>query len=165
MLLLIQAIQIGTIQETWFPMAILQSINSFLYLVTSLCQNSYLPEIEEQLDTKTMVWYNSLFYILQFGNQTIFLVIVVVISITLELDDVVTAQFSQAINVLLTGVYYWLGWYFFTQKEAKNELKDGETLFTAGFKQVFRTSKGIYKFYPKTVGLFFLGVIFTEASK
>ncbi len=165
MFVLIQAVQIGTVQATWFPMALLQAMNAFVYLIVMLCQYSYLPEIEEQVDTKTMVWYNSLFYILQFGNQTIFLVTVVVISFTFGFDDVVTAQLSQAMDVLLTGVYFYLSWYFFTQKDAKNKLKDGETLITAGFKQVFLTAKGVYKFYPKTVGLFFVGVIFTEAGK
>ncbi len=65
----------------------------------------------------------------------------------------------------MTGCYYYLSWYFFTQRETKNQLKDGESLITAGFKQVFRTSKGIFQFYPRTVGLFFVGVTFTEASK
>ncbi len=165
LLVLIQAIQVGTVQATWFPMAVLQAINLFMFLAVNVCQYSYLPEITKQVDAKTMVWYNSLFYIVQFANQTIFLVIVVAVSFVFKLDDVATAQFSQAVDVLMTGGYFYLSWYFFTQREAKNQLEDRESLITAGFKQVFRTSRGIFQFYPRTVGLFFVGVVFTEASK
>jgi MFS-type transporter involved in bile tolerance (Atg22 family) len=41
----IQAIQIGTVQATWFPMAILQAIAGFLYQVQVLATFAYLPEI------------------------------------------------------------------------------------------------------------------------
>ncbi len=157
--------QIGTVEVTWFAMAILQAINGFMYLVVMLCQYSYLPEIEKDLESRTMMWYNSLFYILQFGNQIIFLSLVILISSVMHLNNVVTAQVGQAINVPITGVYFCLSWYFFTQKEAKNQLRDEETIFTAGFKQVFRTAGGLFRFYPKTVGLYFVGIIFTEASK
>ncbi len=146
-------------------MAVLQAINGFMYLVVMLCQYSYLPEMEKDLDSRTMIWYNSLFYILQFGNQIIFLSLVISITSVAHLNNVVTAQVSQAINVPITGVYFCLSWYFFKQKEAKNQLRDDETIVTAGFEQVFRTAVGLYKFYPKTVGLYFTGIIFTEASK
>jgi len=39
------------------------------------------------------------------------------------------------------------------------------SLVAAGFTQVFKTSKGLYVYYPKTVGMFFLGCTFSQASK
>ncbi len=164
-LVVVQAIQIGTVLSTWFPMAILQAINGFFYQVVTLCQYSYLPEVQRQVDSKTMTWYTSLFYMVQFGHQALFVVIIIGLGIALSLNDVVTAQVSQAADVLITGGYYYLSWYFFTQKEAKNQLLPGDTILTAGFKQVFRTTKGLYKYYPSTVFLYFVGVLFTESGK
>jgi MFS-type transporter involved in bile tolerance (Atg22 family) len=42
---LIQAIQIGTVPATWFPMSILQAISGFLYQVEILATYAYLPDI------------------------------------------------------------------------------------------------------------------------
>jgi len=163
-LVVIQAIQIGTVESTWFPMAILQAINGFVYQVVSLCQYSYLPEVQRQVDAKTMTWYTSLFYIVQFGHQALFAVLILGIDLALDLNDVVLGHVNQAANVLITGGYYYLSWHFFTQKEAKNQLKPGDTIYTAGFKQVFRTAKGLYKYYPSTVFLYFVGVLFAESA-
>jgi len=38
------------------------------------------------------------------------------------------------------------------------------SLVAAGFTQVFKTSKGLYVYYPKTVGMFFLGCTFSQAT-
>ncbi len=146
-------------------MAILQAINGFVYQVVSLCQYSYLPEVQRQVDAKTMTWYTSLFYIVQFGHQALFAVLILGIDMAMDLNDVDLGHVNQAANVLITGGYYYLSWHFFTQKEAKNQLKPGDTIYTAGFKQVFRTAKGLYKYYPSTVFLYFVGVLFTESGK
>jgi len=132
--------------------------------VVTLAQYSYLPEVQNQVDNKTMTWYTSLFYIVQFGHQAFFVVIITIINILTKFNDVVMAQISQGCDVVITGFYYFLSWYFFTQKEPKNQMRPGETLLTAGFMQVFRTAKGLYKFYPSTVFLFFVGTIFTESA-
>jgi MFS-type transporter involved in bile tolerance (Atg22 family) len=42
---LIQAIQIGTLPETWFPMSILQAISGFIYQVEVLATYAYLPDV------------------------------------------------------------------------------------------------------------------------
>ena len=54
LMILIQAIQIGTVSQTWFPMAILQGIAGFLYQVQVLTVYAYLPEIARTVGQSTM---------------------------------------------------------------------------------------------------------------
>jgi MFS-type transporter involved in bile tolerance (Atg22 family) len=41
----IQTVQIGTVQATWFPMSILQALAGFFYQVEILATYAYLPDI------------------------------------------------------------------------------------------------------------------------
>lgn len=161
----IQAIQIYTVEGTWFLMTILQSFAGFMFQVVTLVSYGYLPEIAATIDAQTLKWYSSLYYMFFFGHQVLFLVAIAAISIIFATSDVLTAQISQGIDALATGGYFVLTWYYFTKKEAKAELPEGSSLIGAGFTQVFRTSKGLYDHYPKTVGMFFLGCAFSQASK
>ena len=67
-------------------------------------------------------------------------------------------------DTIVTGSYWTMCWYYFTKRDAMNKLPEGKNLFTAGFSQVFNTAIGIQKHYPKTVGLYFLGVVFSQAA-
>lgn len=164
-LIIIQAVQIGTVQATWFPMAILQAINGFMYSVVTMVQYAYLPELALVIETKTMNWYTSLFYMVQFGHQALFLVLVIAAGIAFSWNDVTMAQFSQAFNVLVTGTYFALSWYYFGKRDARRSLGQGQKLCGAGFVQVFQTARGLAKFYPRSVGIFFLGAIFAESGE
>jgi MFS family permease len=164
-LVAIQAIQIYTVESTWFPMSILQAINGFIYQVVALASYAYLPEIVSSIDEKTFQWYSSLYYMAMFGHEILFLIVMAAIAVILGTDDVVTAQISQGLDTVVTGGYFILTWYYFTKKEAKAILSKDSTLCGAGFRQVFRTSTGLYHHYPKTVGRFFVGCIFAEAGE
>lgn len=165
MIILIQAIQIGTVQATWFPMAILQAINGFFYQACLLIACAYLPEIRSNVGDETMTNYNSRFFVMIFGNNTLYLITVTAISTVLKADDILTGQIGQGVNVIVSGMLYALGFYFFSDKEPKRSLPPGTSLATAGLKHVFVTAKGIIKYYPSTLTWFLLAVIFTEASK
>ncbi len=165
LIITIQAVQIGTIESTWFPMAILQAINGFFYQASAVVAYAYLPEIQRAVGEATMTKYSSQFQMCMFSNQTLYLAIVVGFAMIMKTDDVATAHFGQAFDVVLSGFLYILTYYFFTQKEARRKLPEGSTLCTAGFKQVFTTVKGIYNHYPTTMGWFFLGVTFGESGK
>jgi MFS-type transporter involved in bile tolerance (Atg22 family) len=164
-LVAIQAIQIYTVESTWFPMSILQAINGFIYQVVALASYAYLPEIVSSIDEKTFQWYSSLYYMAMFGHEILFLIVMAAIAVILGTDDVVTAQISQGLDTVVTGGYFILTWYYFTKKEAKAILSKDSTLCGAGFRQVFRTSTGLYHHYPNTVGRFFVGCIFAEAGE
>ena len=165
LIITIQAIQIGTFEPTWFPMAILQAINGFFYQASAVVAYAYLPEIKRAVGETTMTKYSSQFQMCMFSNQSLYLAIVVGFSIWMKTDDVVTAHFGQGFDVVLSGFFYILTYYFFTIKGPRRALPEGSTLFTAGFKQVFVTIKGIYEHYPTTMGWFFLAITFGEAGE
>lgn len=54
LLIVIQAVQIGTVSATWFPMIILQAIAGFIYQVEVLATYAYLPEIARAVGEKIM---------------------------------------------------------------------------------------------------------------
>jgi MFS-type transporter involved in bile tolerance (Atg22 family) len=54
LMILIQAIQIGTVSQTWFPMSILQGLAGFLYQVQVLATYAYLPDIARSVGESTM---------------------------------------------------------------------------------------------------------------
>ena len=163
--ILIQAIQIGTVQKTWFVMAVLQAFNGFFYQINSLCIYAYLPEVGAMTERKKFTWYSSLFSVAGFVHMLLFLIAVVAIGLALSLDDQRVGQVGQAIDVFISGSYYFISYIFLHRRDARNTLKEGEYLYSAGFKQVFRTSKQIYRHYPRSIGLFFLGIIFSDAGK
>ena len=163
--ILIQTIQVGTVQKTWFAMAILQAFNGFFFQINSLCIFAYLPEIGAVTEREKFTWYNSLFSIAGFVPMLLFLIVVVTIGLALSLDDQRVGQVGQAIDVFVSGGTFLFSYIFLHRRDARNTLKEGEYLYSAGFKQVFRTSKQIYRHYPRSIGLFFLGIIFSDAGK
>ena len=54
LMILIQAVQIGTVSQTWFAMSVLQGIAGFLYQVQVLATYAYLPEIARAVGESTM---------------------------------------------------------------------------------------------------------------
>ena len=161
----IQAIQIGTVQATWFFMAVLQAINGFNYSALAVAANAYLPEIRREIGEETTSVYSSKYYMFMFGIEALYLIVVVAVSIALfDSDDVLTAQFGQAFDVLVSGSFYALAFYFFTEKEARRTLAEGQSLTIAGIRQVCVTIAGIWKHYPTTLGWFLLGVVFGESG-
>lgn len=163
-LVLVQAIQIGTVQKTWFIMSILQAFNGFVYQVVTLASYAYLPEIASEVTEKKYNWYTSLYYIVMFGHQALYIVIIVALDMIFELDDVQVGMLSQGLDTIVTGSYWSMCWFYFTKRDAITKLPEGKSLFSAGFSQVFNTAIGIQKHYPKTVGYYFMGVVFAEAA-
>ncbi len=163
-LISVQAIQIGTTQDTWFYMAILQSINGFIFQIVLLIGYSYLPEIGRTVGGEVMNKYSAEWNMTMFGSELMYLLVVIVLSIKLGLDDAETGQLGQAINVPTSGMCYYLAWKFFTSKGASRKVSAGESVIWSGFKQVAQTSSAISRHYGASLGWFLLGVIFSEAA-
>ena len=169
-------------------MAILQAFNGFIYEIMTLCSYAYFPEIQETVSEKTYQWYSSLYMIAMFGNEVFFLLIMAVVTIVLKTSgrsihiqiciyikhklttlsnliiDVMTAQISQALDTVMSGIYFYFAWYFFTKKEKKSELPKGGSLISTPFTQISKTAIGLYKHYPRSVGLYFVACVFTAAA-
>ncbi len=106
----------------------------------------------------------SIFQVTQFSSQAAFLLVVTILSITLGLGDVVAAQMSQSINVVWSGVSFFLSWRLLEPVKARHVLPEGQTLLTQGFSQVYHTACNVNRLYKRGTRWFFLAVIFAEAS-
>lgn len=164
-LLTIQTIQIGTVQSTWFPMIILQSINGFMYFVQTLAAFSYYPEIAREVGVKKMATYLADYTVLTFGTELIYLIVVVGISTALSFDNIRIAQLGQALCVAISGVVYGLGWHkYFTNRPVARALRPGQNLAFSGFTQVFKTFAALWKHYRQSIGYFLLAVMVGQAG-
>lgn len=79
-------------------------------------------------------------------------------------DDVATAQISQVINVVWLTCLFTLGWRKFPAVPRNHELPQGQSLWTVGFKQNFKTVKSLAKNNRKPIRLYFLALCFAEAA-
>jgi len=164
LIILIQAAQIGTVQATWFIMAILQSIAGFLYQVQVLATYAYLPDIGRQVEDHKMTSFTSKFTMLQFTAQAVFLLLIIILSIALNLNDVTTAQVSQGADVLILIVGFTTAWRMCPRVAHRHELPAGKSLITAGFFQNWKTFKGINTHYGKGLRWFLIGCVFASAG-
>lgn len=106
----------------------------------------------------------STFTMCQFAAQSVFLIIIIGISSSAGLSTVVTAQTSQSINVVWSGLFFFLGWRLLPGRPASHELPVGKTLVTQAFSQVWGTTRHINKYYRKSLRWFLLAVVFAEAA-
>ena len=148
-------------------MAILQSIAGFLYQVQVLatCKydtyffahplrlnkltlyshlvDAYLPDIGRSVGDQKMTSFTSKFVMLQFSAQALFLVLIIGLSLALKLNDVLTAQVSQGIDVVLLIIGFTIAWRIMPKVPKRHELPSGRSLITAGFVQNWKTLIGI----------------------
>lgn len=165
-MIFIQAAQIGTFQSTWLFMAILQALNGMLNWTHVLATCAYLPGIAAVVGETVMIQYSAEYAVTMFTSQILYLVLCIGIGLAMGLGDSneETARLSQSVSVLVSGLFYYIAWHFFTSVPAQRQLDEAESLVTAGFIHVFKTAKGIKDHYRSTLGYFFLAVIFSEAG-
>jgi len=165
-LIVIQAIQIGTTKETWFPMGVLQAIAAFIYQLQVVVVFAYLPDIAREVGELTMTRFSSRFSAVQYFSSVIFLVIVTAISIGLgaKSSDVLTSQISQGLNTVTSIILFGIGWSRLTQRPAVRELPEGHSLLLQGFRQIWNTAKSVQRQYKHGLRWFLLAVVFAEAS-
>mmetsp|Transcript_27201 Transcript_27201/g.66007 ORF Transcript_27201/g.66007 Transcript_27201/m.66007 type:complete len:385 (+) Transcript_27201:634-1788(+) len=164
-IIVIQAIQIYTVSSTWFPMAILQAVAAFMYQIVITTTYAYFPELSSEVGEKLVQNISPKLTMLQFGTQGLFIVVVIAFSMGLSADDVLTAQISQGINVLFLILTFCIGWLKFLPKvDAKRVLPEGQSLWTAGFTQIFHTAKHIHGHYQQSIRWFLIALCFAEAG-
>ena len=120
--------------------------------------------MSRQVSETTMTNFSSVFTMVQFAAQTIFLIVVTFVSMGLELGDVGTAQTSQAINAVWIGVSFFVGWRLLPKVEARHELPAGKSLFLQGFRQNWSTIQRIYSEYRKGLFWYLFALAFAEAG-
>ena len=161
----IQVAQIGTLPGTWFIMAILQALAGFLYQLEYLATIAYYPDLSRTIGQAKMTVYSSKFTLIQFLAQCLFLLIVGAISAGAGLDNIVTAQMSQAINVVWITIFFYYGWKLLPSAPARHVLPEGKSLWTIGFQQNWNTAKSINNEFQHGLRWFLLATTFAEACK
>jgi MFS-type transporter involved in bile tolerance (Atg22 family) len=163
---LIQTIKIGTVSSTWFPMAILQAVAGVLFEFHFLLSVSYLPDIlRYDVSYETMNRFNRAFYGLQFGTQTVMLLVVVIVSkwVASGWTSVPTAQLGQGLTSVTLLVVFPLAWSWFPAMPARHQLAEGRSLVWEGFRQNYQTSRAIAKNH-RPLKWFLITVVLAEAG-
>lgn len=156
--------QIFLSEDNWFGM-----LMGFLLLGTvmwsqTLTLHAYLPELtdnEEELNQLTKVLSLG-----PFLSIIVFTCIIMAISTIFGWRDneVATARLSAAVCFPMLCVVYSISWGILLEKRpALNKLQPGQSLWTAGFTQVYKTSKMIYHNY-KALAWFYVAVAFGDVK-
>ena len=161
----IQAIQIGTVQSTWFAMAMLQALAAFVYQVQVLATYAYLPDLASKVGQSSMTKFTSIFLITQFASGLFFLLLISIVSMVVGLSDVTTAQMSQAINFVWVSMFFVIGWKYLPNVDTLQKIPEGRSIYSAGFVKIANSAIGITKYYGGSVGWFFVAIVFAEAGE
>lgn len=88
----------------------------------------------------------------------------IVIAASFGFNSVHTAQLSQGINVVWISIGFFIGWKILPDVPSRHKMQEGHSLWTEGFKQVWKTSKSINRNYPHGLRWFLLATVFAEAG-
>lgn len=137
--------------NNWLYIYVVDAIQSFALLVHVTSVFAYLPDLT--LDHSVLPKYTAHFNIRQFLSMLTVGGIVILIgqvqgnSSSLQ-ANVNTARNGAAIAFTYGAVFFGYAWTFlFRQRPALSKVPEGSTLITAGFKQVYRTSRKIWNEY------------------
>ena len=150
-------------ENTWFMVAILQIVVGFIGWGHTLLAYAYLPELTS--DDKLLNKYTSNFTVVQFGSMVVFLIVIVGISFATGMsdDEVAVARLGMAIAFVLTSSCFVYAWKLFDKRPATQQLPEGASIWTEGFKHIGRTSKLIYREF-RSLGWFYVAVATGDAA-
>jgi len=163
-LTIVTGVQIGTVDSTWFAMAILQAIIFMVYQIQVMALFAYYPEIARDSGESAMNSYASTWSASQFSAQAGVNLIVIVIAYTGRIGTVHTAMVCQGLTMLFCIVYLTWCWYLMPTRPRRHILPKGQSLIYAGFRQNYSTFKKIWKNYKTGLRWFLISTIFGESS-
>jgi MFS transporter, UMF1 family len=150
--------------EMWFAVAICLLAAAFVGWVQTMVTYAYLPELTDSEQHLTQ--YTQSFSILQFASMVLLLVVVIGISTVAGFgnDDVATARLAQSISLVLNTVLLYIAWLrLFQRRPPLRQIPAGQTLFTAGFIQIYGTCIHIFQHLP-ALKWFYVSVSFIDAG-
>lgn len=124
--------------------------------------SQYLPELTE--DENELNELTKTFSVIPFGSIILFIFLVLGIGTALGVkdDEVMTGRIAAIASFFLLLILYSISWgKLFEQRPALNTLKEGQSLWTAGFTQIYNTSKKIYNNYS-ALTWFYVAVAFGD---
>ena len=155
--------QIFISEQTWFAVAIIQIVIAFLGWGQTVLTYAYLPELTN--DDKLLNKLSSNFTVVQFSAMVAYLVFVVGVAAAAGVsdDDIATARIGQSTSFAIACVTLSYAWSLFCARPSSRALPEGQSLWTAGFIQVFHTSVRIWKHY-RALKWFYVAVAFADAA-
>jgi len=132
-------------EQSWFPLALSVLVWSIFMLSLTLCLHSYLPELtdnEEELNDLTKA-----FVAVPGINVIIFLFMVIAIATVFGVsgDTGATARIAASLGVIGISPCFFAAWGLLLQtRPALHVLEEGQSILTAGFKQIYRTCSHLY---------------------
>lgn len=160
----ISAIQIGTVETTWFAMAILQAIIFMIYQVQKMAIFAYFPEVNSDVGPKRMNEYTSTWSLTQFSSQATFNICILACVSGFALTTIQTSMLSQTGTTIFCMIFLTWGWKLIPNRPRKHKLPKGQSILLAGFKQNWRTCKSIWKNYKTGLRWFLVATAFAEAA-
>jgi MFS transporter, UMF1 family len=156
-------------RNNWFFILVIDSFQSFFLNVHSTASLAYLPDLT--LDEKVLTHYVSQFAFRQFGNQVLYILMLLASGYAYGTDQrtaadtaVFTARVAAGMafgyGVLLYG-YSWL--FLFRQRPALSKVPEGTSLLTTGFVQVGKTTRKIWADY-NALKWFLLSLLWTPEA-
>lgn len=143
--------QLSISQSTWFFVLWMDAIGGFSLLVHAANTFAYLPDLT--LDYAVLSHYTSRINIRQYGVQFVYLCIVIIIGQVRKLDrsvasSVQTAKDAAGLAFGIGAIFIGYAWVFlFRSRPALSKVPEDSTLLNTGFRQVFKTSRKIWKDY------------------
>lgn len=161
----IQAVQIYTVDSTWFVMLWFQALAVAIYYWQLVAAYAYLPEIARVVGESKMAGFTANFQSIQFGTQALFLVAMAIVAAVGKQTQVVNGQISQGLNTLTCLFFFGVGWFkYLSRRNAVRKLPEGHSMILEGFRSNFKTIKSIQKDFKKGIRWFFLALAFSQAS-
>jgi MFS-type transporter involved in bile tolerance (Atg22 family) len=146
--LLIPTIMVN--ENNWFAISIIFIILSFLAWSQAMINYAYLPELTQ--DQAILNEYTRGISILSFSFIVVFLATVVAVSAGLNLmnDYVTVARISQSMTFSLLTICTILsyGFLYGPRPAAHERPRNGKSVWTAGFIQLYETIQKIHAHYP-----------------
>ncbi|CAB9503872.1 Major facilitator superfamily [Seminavis robusta] len=151
-------------EDSWFALVIILLLAISIGWAISMLFNAYLPELTD--DENRLNEFSKAFTVLIFSAMVVYLAIVMGIGLAFGVadDDVALARIAAIVAFCLSSVLLYASWgLLFEERMASHELPPGQTLWGAGFRQVYRTSIKIWNDY-RALKWFYISICFGDAA-
>lgn len=147
------AVQIAINEDTWLAAYIFEIIGGYFLIMHQVCTMAYLPDLTH--DSSEMGHYTARFMINQYFIQSIFTLIIIVVSSNWKYKEqdiisstIATARLSAGMATGIGAILLTYAWTFLFRKRPKlREVPEGSNIFTTGFRQIAVTTKLVFKNY------------------
>ena len=150
--------------DSWFVLAVVVLIAVSIGWAQQMLFYAYLPELTD--DESRLNEFSKTFTVLIFTTMVVYLAVVMGIGMIFGFanDDVAVARCGSIVAFVLSAVLFYVSWgLLFRERPPAHDLPQGQSLWTAGFRQVYRTTIKIYKDY-QALRWFYVSICFGDAA-